>query len=146
MRRLSLLTALIWTPFVSIFVFAAQGDNSFWHISFHLFALPLLSLACRVAWLVRQTAVSTVQRVLAGILRFTVPLAVLGHALELVTAVARLARDDWRNRDTADLWERGPHVWASSLTIPAMLISMVVVLVLTAFTAVQARRLLEPVR
>lgn len=140
MRRLLLLAALIWMPFVLIFVFAAQGDTSFWHISFHLVALALMGWACVIVWAERRDAAHKVRRVLAGSLSIVVPLAVVGHLLELAAALVRLAEDGWVNRDTADLWERGLHLWASNLTIPAMMVSMIVVLVLVVVTAVQERR------
>lgn len=139
MRRVLLLSALIWTPFVLIFFFAAQGDTSFWHIIFHLVALALLGWACLLVWEERRVAAHRVRRVLVGTLSIVVPLAVLGHLLELATAVVRLAEDGWVNRDTTDLWERGLHLWASNLTIPAMMLSMILALVLVGVTAVERR-------
>ena len=145
MRRLLLLTALTWLPFLSIFFFASQGDTSFWHISIHVFALTLLGWGCRVAWSARSAAATPAQRALGWVLSVTLPLAVLGHVLELLAAVVRLGQDGWVSKDTADLWERGPHLWASNLTIPAMMLSMLAVLAFVVLAATQGRRRLEPV-
>lgn len=73
------------------------------------------------------------------------PLAVVGHVAELAVAVGRLAADGSVDRDTSDLWVSGPHQWAANLTVPAMMLSMLAVLVLAGATAVQGRRRPEPV-
>ena len=145
MKRLVLLVALIWVPFLSIFLFASLGDTSYPHIAFHVFALALLVPGVVVAHRVRLAVTTRTQRLLGGILAVTVPLAVVGNFLELVTAVVRLAQDGWVNQDTSDIWEEGSHVWVANLTVPSMMASMLIALVLVAATAVQGRRRLEPV-
>jgi hypothetical protein len=103
-------------------------------------------LATVVAWRSRQATATRAQQVLIWILSVTVPLAVLGIALELLTAVVRLGQDGWVNRDTADVWVQGPHAVVANLTIPSLMISMLAVLVLVVTVAVQGRRRLESVR
>jgi hypothetical protein len=65
--------------------------------------------------------------------------------LELVTAVVRLAEDGWVNKDTADVFVRGPHAVVATLTVPSMMLSMLGALALVAVAAVQGRRRLETV-
>lgn len=145
MRRSLLVVALVWVPFLSIFGFAAIGDSSHPHIAFHLVAIPLLAGAFVVLRRLRRDGVRGV-RVVATVLLVTVALAVAGHVAELAVAVARFAEDGFRNRDTADLWEHGPHVWASNLTVPAMMASMVGSLVLVATSGLARRRATESVQ
>jgi hypothetical protein len=145
MRFHYLLVVLVWVPFLSIFGFAATGDSSAPHIAFHLFALALLVPAVRVAWRLRASAPTRTQHLVAWVISVTLPLAVLGHALELLTALVRLAQDGWTNRDTSDVFEQGPHAWVASLTIPSMMLSMVFGVVLLVVAAVQSRRQLEQV-
>ncbi len=136
------LAALVWLPFLSVFVFASQGDTSALHISSHVLALVLLVPATLLVFRAEAGRTRT-QRVTLAVLRVSLPLAVVGHALELGTAVHRLAADGWVNRDTSDIWAEGPHVWAANVTVPAMLVSMVGVLVLVVSTTL-ARRRVEP--
>lgn len=143
MRRALLVLALVWVPFLSIFGFAAIGDSSHPHIAFHLVAIPLLVGAFVVLRRLRRDGGRTV-RVVAAVLLVTVALAVAGHVAELAVALARFAQDGFRNRDTADLWEHGPHVWASNLTVPAMMLSMVGSLVLVAAAGLARRRTSDP--
>ena len=146
MQRPLLMLALIWVSFLLVFPFAAQGDTSYLHISAHSLQLPLLGFATALVWRSRQAAATRAQQVLIWILSVTVPLAVLGVALELLTAVVRLGQDGWVNRDTADVWVQGPHAVVANLTIPSLMISMLAVLVLVVTVAVQRRRRLESVR
>lgn len=145
MRRALLVLALVWVPFLSIFGFAAIGDSSHPHIAFHLFAIPLLGGAFVVLRRLRRDGGRTV-RVVAAVLLVTVALAVVGHVAELAVAVARFAQDGFQNRDTADLWEDGPHVWASNLTVPAMMLSMVGSLLLAAAVGLAHRSPGDPRR
>ena len=134
-----LLAALVWVPFLSVFLFASLGDTSALHLSSHVLALALLVPAALLVY--RQaTARTRAQRVSLAVLRVSIPLAVVGHVLELGTAVQRLADDGWVNRDTSDVWVEGPHVWAANLTVPAMLVSMIGVLVLAVSTTLVRRR------
>ncbi|HRA03811.1 MAG TPA: hypothetical protein PK963_00325, partial [Arachnia sp.] len=55
MSRPLTLLALVWAPFLSIFVFASQGDTSALHIASHLLALALLIPASLLAWRMRST-------------------------------------------------------------------------------------------
>lgn len=143
MRRALLVLALVWVPFLSIFGFAAIGDSSHPHIAFHLVAIPLLVGAFVVLRRLGRDGGRTV-RVVAAVLLVTVALAVVGHVAELAVAVARFAQDGFQNRDTADLWEHGPHVWASNLTVPAMMLSMVGSLVLVAAAGLARRHTSDP--
>ena len=136
MSRPLTLLALLWVPFLSIFAFASQGDTSALHIASHLFALALLVPASVLVWRMRSEARTTSSRWILTALLVTVPVAVLGHLGELVVAVDRLAQDGWVNRDTADIWEHGPHVTISTVTIPAVMLS----LVLTAGLVLVSRR------
>ncbi len=145
MRIPLVLLALVWTAFVVIFPFAAAGDTSYLHIGAHLVQLPLLLLATALAWRYRRTAVTRPQRALGWVLSVSVPAAVVGVGLELVTAVVRLAEDGWVNQDTADVFEEGPHAAVASLTIPSLMISMVAVLALVVVASVRGRRS-EPAR
>lgn len=143
MRRALLVVALVWVPFLSIFGFAAIGDSSHPHIAFHLVAIPLLVSAFVVCRRLRHEGGRAV-RVVTSVLLVTVALAVAGHLAELAVALARFAQDGFANRDTADLWEHGPHVWASNVTVPAMMLSMLGSVVLVVVGAVARRRRPEP--
>lgn len=140
MSRPLTVLALVWAPFLSIFVFASQGDTSALHIGAHVLALALLVPAVIMVWRLRATARSGVRRWTLLILSVSVPAAVAGHLGELVVAVVRLAQDGWRNLDTHDVWEAGPHLWIANLTIPAMMLSMVATVVLVVATALSRRR------
>lgn len=145
MRVPLVLLGLVWAAFLTIFPFAAAGDTSALHISAHLVQLPLLVGATVLAWRHRRVAVTRTQRVLGWLLSVTVPAAVLGVSLELVTAVVRLTEDGWVNRDTADVFVSGPHAVVASLTVPSLMLSMLGVIALAAAAAVQGRRRLESV-
>jgi hypothetical protein len=138
------LAALVWVPFLSIFVFASLGDTSALHISSHLLALACLVPGVVIARRLRHAATRGLRRILTTVLTVVVPLAVLGHLAELGVAVARLASDGWVNLDTADIWVSGPHVWAANVTVPAMLVAMIVTLVLVVADVVARRRSPEP--
>ena len=81
----------------------------------------------------------TARRWMLRALLLFVPLAVIGHVAELATAIARFAQDGFVNRNTADVWESGPHFHAANITIPSMMLAMVTVLALAVTTAVQRR-------
>lgn len=140
MSRPLTVLALVWTPFLSIFVFASQGDTSALHISAHVLALALLIPATLIVWRMRSASVPRIRRWIALVLSVTVPAAVVGHVGELAVAVHRLAQDGWVNKDTHDIWEGGPHLWISNLTIPAMMLSMLLSLALVVATAMSRRR------
>jgi hypothetical protein len=151
MKRLFLLVALVWVPFVSIFAFAspalaeAVGD-SHPHMAFHVFAPVLLVAALVLARRLLREASTRAQRVLLRVLVVTVGVAVVGNIVELVAAVVRFAEDGWRSLRTPDVFEGpGLHAWGASLTIPALMLSMVTVLGLVAVTAFQEGRRPEPV-
>lgn len=126
---------LIWLPFLLIFAFAARGDTSALHIGFHVSALTLL-IGC-VAVLRRGVGrwPPRFTQALGRLLQVSVGVSIVGHLLELGVAFLRLGQDGFRNRDTADLWQHGPHVWAANLTVPAMLISQLAVLALVGIVA-----------
>ena len=136
MSRPLTLLALVWAPFLSIFVFASLGDTSALHISSHFLALALLVPATVMVWRMRPEAPTSASRGILTFLSATVPIAVIGHVGELAVAIQRLARDGWVNRDTADIWEQGPHVTISNVTIPAVMLSML----LTAALVMISRR------
>jgi hypothetical protein len=140
-----ILLGLVWAAFLTLFPFAAAGDTSFLHIAAHLVQLPLLLGATVLAWRHRRATVTRAQRMLGWVLSVSVPAAVLGVTLELVTAVVRLAEDGWVNKDTADVFVRGPHAVVATLTVPSMMLSMLGALALVAVAAVQGRRRLETV-
>ena len=139
MSRPLTLLALVWAPFLSIFVFASQGDTSALHITSHLLALALLIPASLLVWRMRPLAPGRASRWILTILSASVPLAVLGHTGELAVAVVRLAADGWANLDTADIWEHGPHVTIASVTIPAMMLSMLLTVALVALSLLGRR-------
>lgn len=142
-HRRWLLVALVWAPFVSLFVFAAAfwGGDTYSHVLFHAFALTLLGWALIE---LRRTAplrsTGRLRRVLTMVLFFSVPLAILGHGVELVAAVARLVEEGWANVDTDDLFEEGVHAWAANVTVPAMMISMLTALALVLLTTYPRRK------
>ena len=147
MSRPLTLLALVWAPFLSIFVFASQGDTSALHIASHLLALALLIPASLLTWRMRPEAPGRASRWILTILSASVPVAVLGHVGELAVAVLRLAEDGWVNLDTADIWEHGPHVTIASVTIPAMMLSMLLTVALAALSLLGRRstaRAVEP--
>lgn len=139
MSRPLTLLALVWAPFLSIFVFASQGDTSALHIASHLLALALLIPASLLTWRMRPEAPGRASRWILTILSAGVPVAVLGHVGELAVAVLRLAEDGWVNLDTADIWEHGPHVTIASVTIPAMMLSMLLTVALAALSLLGRR-------
>lgn len=139
MRTPLTLLGLVWIAFLTVFPFAAAGDTSFLHIAAHLVQLPLLVVATLVAWRQRRGATTRVQSALGWVLSVSVPGAVVGVGLELVTAVVRLAEDGWVNKDTADVFESGPHAVVASLTIPSMMISMIAVLALVLVVGLRRR-------
>ena len=146
MKRLSVLLVLVWLPFVSIFGFASPAlteevGDSYPHMAFHVFSPLLLGGAFVNARGLHREAGTRLQRGLLRGLTVTLPLAVLGNLAELGTAVARFAGDDWESRATPDVFEEsGPHLWASNLTIPTLMASMLLVLALLVAHAVQSRR------
>lgn len=144
MKRVLLVAALVWAPFLSVFVFAALGDTSALHITSHVLALALLVPAVALVRRLRREEPSGLRLLLTRVLLVALPLAVVGHVLELATALVRLAEDGWVDRDTADIWVEGPHVWAANVTVPSMMASMLAVLVLAVATSVARRRRLEP--
>lgn len=145
MRRLLVLSALVWLPFLSLFVFASFGNTSLLHIAHHVIALGLLIPAVLSTWRHRRGATTRATRTLTGALSVVLPLGTLGHAVELAIAIGRYASDGFANLDTTDLFDHGPHAMAATVTAPAMLTSMLLVVALTVTTAVQSRRRLEPV-
>lgn len=136
------LLALIWIPFLSLFLFAAPvwGGDSYSHVLFHVFALAVLALGVREIWGGRAHAPTRAQRTLLGVLSATVPVAMIGHGVELVSSIARLADEGWANVETEDIFTEGAHAAAANVTVPMMLISMVTAVVLVAVTAAQQRR------
>ena len=146
MNRPLVLLALIWASFLVFVSFAAAGDTSLHHISAHVVQLPLLAFAAIAAWRFRAAAITRTQRALGWVLSVAVPLALVGIAVELVAAVVHLGQDGWVNQATPDIWESGVHFWAASLTVPTLMLSMLVTLILTVTSAVQGRRRLELVR
>jgi hypothetical protein len=137
MKRLTLLTALVWLPFLSVFGFASPAltgrvGDSYPHMVFHVLS-PVLLVGALVV--VRRSLVQTTargQRVLLWILSVTITVAVVGNLLELVAAVRRFADDGWVSRATPDLFgsDAGLHTLGANLTIPGLMASMLVVLAL----------------
>lgn len=138
-RRTLLLVALIWLPFLMLPAFAAFGDTSYPHIAFHVLAIPMLVAAVVLARRLLVDTDGTARRWMLRALLLFVPLAVIGHVAELATAIARFAQDGFVNRNTADVWESGPHFHAANITIPSMMLAMVTVLAFAVTTAVQRR-------
>jgi hypothetical protein len=138
-RRILLLVALIWLPFLMLPVFAAFGDTSYPHIAFHVLAIPMLVGAVVLTRRLLGETTSTARRWMLRALLLFVPLAVVGHVAELATAIARFAQDGFVNRNTADVWESGPHFHAANITILSMMLAMVTVLALAVTAVVQAR-------
>jgi cytochrome bd-type quinol oxidase subunit 2 len=138
-RRILLLVALIWLPFLILPAFAAFGDTSYPHIAFHVLAIPMLVGAVVLTRRLLGETTSTARRWMLRALLLFVPLAVVGHVAELATAIARFAQDGFVNRNTADVWESGPHFHAANITIPSMMLAMVTVLALAVTAVVQAR-------
>lgn len=145
MGRPLLLFGLIWGSFLAVLPFAAFGDTSVLHISSHLIQLPLLAAATVLAWHCRRAAVGRARRALTWVLSVTVPVAFVSIAVELGIAIDRLRDDGWVNLDTADIWEEGPHFVVASFTVPAMTLSMLMVLALVVTTLLGGRRQVEPI-
>lgn len=139
-----IIAALVWAPFLSVFVFASLGDTSALHITSHLLALALLVPAVVLVRKLRTAATTRTQRVCLTVLQWAVPLAIVGHSLELGIAVARLAGDGWANLDTADIWDHGPHVWAANVTVPATMVAMITTIVLAIVSGLATRRGPQP--
>ena len=145
------LMILVWMPFVAIFAFASPAVNtaigdSYPHIAFHVLAPALLISALVLARRQLRQATTKAQRICLRILMVTLPLALLGNLIELFAAVSRLGEDGWESLKTPDLFEQpGLHTLGANLTIPALMISMLVALVLAAVTAIERRRRLQPV-
>jgi hypothetical protein len=152
MKRLFLLVALIWVPFVSIFGFASPAvadvvGDSHPHIAFHIFSTVLLVGAFVLARRELGEARTRAQRVLLWVISVTVPVSIVGNAVELVAAVRRLADDGWRSLRTPEVFEGpGLHAYGANLTIPGLLLSMLAVLALVVTVALQRGRRLESVQ
>lgn len=151
-KRMVLLVALIWVPFLAIFGFASPAvtdaiGDSYPHMAFHALAAVLLVNALVLLVRLRRETPDRPRRVVFGILTVTVSVAVIGNLVELVAAVSRFVSDGWVSRRTEDLFgpDAGLHTLGANLTIPALMASMVLVLVATALTAVKRRRSLESV-
>lgn len=147
MKRPLVLVALVWVPFLSIFGFAspvvadALGD-SHPHVAFHLVSPALLVPAVLLARRQLREADTRAQRVLLRVLTVTLGVAVVGNVVELVAAVRRLAADGWVSLRTPDVFEGpGLHQVGANLTIPSLMVSMLLVLVLALATLLQGRRL-----
>lgn len=132
MRRPLLLLALVWAPFLSIFLFAspaltnAVGD-SYPHVVFHLVSPAALLSATVLALRHRRARPGArVVRALLAALVVALLVAVLGNAVELLSALQRLADDGWVSRLTPDLFEAGAglHALGANLTIPAHMASL----------------------
>jgi hypothetical protein len=151
MKRLFLLVALIWVPFVSIFGFASPAvadvvGDSHPHMAFHIFSLALLTGAFMLARRELREASTRTQRVLLWVISVTVPVAIVGNVVELVAAVRRFADDGWRSLRTPEVFEGpGLHAYGANLTIPGLLISMLAVLALLVAAALQGGRRMESV-
>ncbi|MCX6467653.1 MAG: hypothetical protein NTW05_29325 [Pseudonocardiales bacterium] len=139
-RRLLVSSALVWLPFLSLFVFASFGNTSLLHIAHHTLALGLLVPAVVLVLRCRRAASTRTTRILAGVLAVLLPLGTLGHGVELAIAVVRYAADGFADLDTSDLFAHGPHAAVATVTAPAMLASMLVVAAWTVTAAVQGRR------
>lgn len=109
MRRLLVSSALVWLPFLSLFVFASFGNTSLLHIAHHTLALGLLVPAVVLVLRCRRAASTRTTRILAGVLAVLLPLGTLGHGVELAIAVGRYAADGFADLDTSDLFAHGPH-------------------------------------
>ena len=138
-RRILLLVALVWLPFLMLPAFASFGDTSYPHIAFHVLAIPMLVGAFVVARRLLAGTDSTARRWMLRALLLFLTLAVVGHVAELATAIARFAQDGFVNRNTADVWESGPHFHAANVTIPSMMLAMITVVVLAVTATVQGR-------
>lgn len=141
MNRRWLLLVLIWAPFASLFIFAAPfwGGDTYSHVLFHALALALLVWAFAHVRAARSAAVGRSQRLLVLVLPFSLPLAILGHFVEFITAVVRLVDEGGANVATDDIFEDGLHALAANITVPAMLLSMITALVLVIVTVVHGR-------
>ncbi|GAA5160737.1 hypothetical protein [Ornithinimicrobium tianjinense] len=148
MRRPLLLLALVWVPFLSIFLFAspvltgAVGD-SYPHVAFHVVSPAMLLGAAAVAlrWRRARDGAALVRALLA-LLVLALAVAVLGNGVELLSALRRLAEDGWVSRLTPDLFEAGSglHSLGASLTIPAHMGALALSLALVGVEALRARR------
>ena len=117
-RRILLLVALVWLPFLMLPAFASFGDTSYPHLA---------------------GTDSAARRGMLRALLLCLTRAVVGHVAELATAIARFAQDGFVNRNTADVWESGPHFHAANVTIPSMMLAMITVVVLAVTATVQGR-------
>lgn len=148
MRRPLLLLALVWVPFLSIFLFAspavtgAVGD-SYPHVVFHVLSPAMLLGAVAVALRHRRSREgAAVVRALLALLVLALAVAVLGNGVELVSALRRLAEDGWVSRLTPDLFEAGSglHSLGATLTIPAHMGALALSLAVVVVEALRARR------
>jgi hypothetical protein len=142
-HRRWLLPALVWAPFLSLFVFAAAfwGGDTYSHVLFHVLALTLLAWALiELRRTARLLPTDRLRRVLTLVLFVSLALAIGGHGVELVAAMARLVEEGWANVDTDDIFEQGVHAWAASLTVPMMMISMLTALAVVVVTTVHRRK------
>lgn len=108
---------------------------------FHILALALLGWALiELRRTARLPSTSRSRRVVTLVLFASLLLAIMGHVVELVTALARLVEEGWANVDTEDIFEEGLHAWAAKLTVPMMMLSMLTALALVIVTTVQHRK------
>lgn len=107
---------------------------------FHVLALTLLAWALiELRRTARLLPTGRLRRVLTLVLFVSLLLAMVGHGVELVAAMARLVEEGWANVDTDDIFEEGVHAWAANLTVPMMMISMLTALALVVVTTVHRR-------
>lgn len=146
MRTHLSIAGLVWATFVSIFAFASPAlgraiGDSYPHMAFHAMSVLTLGLALRLVVGLHASTAGRLMEALRWALTLSLPLAILGNAIELVAAVRRFAADGWVSRPTPDVFEDGAglHSLAASLTIPSLLLSMLVSLVLVLVTAAQRR-------
>lgn len=147
MRPHLLVTALVWGTFVSIFAFASPAladaiGDSYPHMAFHALSVVTLGIALRLVVRLHGDPAGRLATALQWVLTASLPLAILGNLLELVAAVQRFAADGWVSRATPDVFEDGSglHALAASLTIPSLMLSMLVSLLLAIAVAVRRRQ------
>jgi hypothetical protein len=146
-RRVGLLWLVTWLPFV-VMVLLMIAFSTLWeadsvsHIVWHVLYIPLLVIGVIVARRFARDAATRALTVQGWVLAGLLAIAVAGHLGELLTALVRFGQDGFQNLDTTDLFEdpESSHYKIANITVPAIMLSLLTVVVVTVTAAVQRRR------
>lgn len=129
-RTLLPLWLTIWLPFATLpWITIAQYQ---FHIVFHVLYILILVAASWLSGRFVARAPTRSQRIAGRVLVVSQVAGLVGHGLELATSLRTLVDDGYAATDSAYLLDEEPfHLWSANLTVPALVIGLVTLLVLT---------------